>query len=416
MNFGMNNTTAAEFLNIPSLRVLIAISCIVIYVFGYTGCLLSIFTFSSKKLRSHSTGFLFLIMAFVDMFNLFASLQYFLDALYHINVFALSIHWCRFLTICNYELYFGFSWIFAFISLDRWMKVEWPTKSQTLCTRKRFIYLCLIGLMLSLIQNTIYAFLCFHDKCKPKTLTCEIFIHAIYISIYMIVPIVIILLSISRTCLITLHIKKRFRPSIQQNLSKMNRSKSYQDNSHITIERTMTSTNVTSRTSSSFIGSLSQPTSIPKTENYHQINDTQNRSLNYTTTTFHRRRARLDTQMIILISINVAPFILVHIITEIAYLFETYSHFVVQSRVSQLFIILVYLSWYFISATRFYTNCLLSRIYREEFLNRLSMLRNRCKPRIILVGQGQSSRRSTKIQVGQIVNGIENTLIPTSNI
>lgn len=102
MSFGTNNTTAAALLlpvNIPGLRLLIAFSCILIYVFGYTGCLLSIITFSSKKLRRHSTGFLFLIMAFVDILNLFASLQYFLDVIYHVNVFALSIHWCRFFTM-----------------------------------------------------------------------------------------------------------------------------------------------------------------------------------------------------------------------------------------------------------------------------------------------------------------------------
>ena len=102
MNFGTNNTTTAALLlpvHIPGLRFLIAFCCIVIYLFGYTGCLLSIITFSSKKLRRHSTGFLFLIMAFVDILNLFASLQYFLDVIYQINVFSLSIHWCRFFTM-----------------------------------------------------------------------------------------------------------------------------------------------------------------------------------------------------------------------------------------------------------------------------------------------------------------------------
>ena len=81
MNFEMNNTTTALFIHvhIPSLRFLIAFICLILYLVGYTGCLLSIVTFSSKKLRRHSTGFLFLVMAFVDVFNLFASLQYFLD-------------------------------------------------------------------------------------------------------------------------------------------------------------------------------------------------------------------------------------------------------------------------------------------------------------------------------------------------
>lgn len=102
MSFGINNTTNGVHLlplHIPELRFLIASSCIILYSFGYTGCILSIITFSSRKLRHHSTGFLFLIMAFVDILNLFASLQYFLDVIYEINVYSLSIHWCRFFTM-----------------------------------------------------------------------------------------------------------------------------------------------------------------------------------------------------------------------------------------------------------------------------------------------------------------------------
>jgi hypothetical protein len=102
MNFGMNNTTTAAALihvHIPSLRIFIVCLCCVLYLFGYTGCILSIVTFSSKKLRRHSTGFLFLIMAFVDILNLFDSLQYFVDVMYYINVSSISIHWCRFVTM-----------------------------------------------------------------------------------------------------------------------------------------------------------------------------------------------------------------------------------------------------------------------------------------------------------------------------
>jgi hypothetical protein len=122
-----------------------------------------------------------------------------------------------FLFSFNYELYFGFSWIFVFISVDRWIKVEWPTKSQTLCTREKFIYLCLFSVVISLLQNTIYTFLCFNDECGQKNLVCEIFIHAMYITMYMTVPIAIILVSISRTCLITINLRKRFRTTNSNN-------------------------------------------------------------------------------------------------------------------------------------------------------------------------------------------------------
>ncbi|CAF1094755.1 unnamed protein product [Adineta steineri] len=414
----MNNTTTSplhNYVHIPSLRILIAVICIILYLIGYTGCILSIVTFSSKKLRRHSTGFLFLIMALVDIFNLFASLQYFLNVIYGIDVFTLSIHWCRFFTICNYELYFGFSWIFAFISLDRWMKVEWPTKSHSLCTRKRFIILCLIALILSLIQNIIYVFACFDDKCQHKRVFCDIFIHIIYITIYMIVPIAIILISISRTCLITLHLKKRFRTSTPRQILAAKTSKSsIVTNLNSTANSNIISTAVTSRVSTSLMSPPSTTTVVNNT-NHYQRQSSQNHLPNYAASA-RRRRSGLDTQMIILISINVAPFIIVHIITEIAYLFEKYSAFVQQSNVTRLLIVIIYLSWYLISATRFYTNCLLSRIYREEFKNRLFMLRNGCKPRIILVGHGQSYQHSSRYYKRNIINGPENTFVPASNL
>ncbi|CAF0815105.1 unnamed protein product [Rotaria sp. Silwood1] len=423
MNFGMNNTTTSALIHvhIPSLRVLIAFICFILYLFGYTGCLLSIVTFSSKKLRQHSTGFLFFVMAFVDIFNLIASLQYFLDVIYQINVYTISIHWCRFFTIFNYELYFGFSWVLVFISVDRWIKVEWPTKSQTLCTRKRFIYLCLIAFISSLLQNVIYTFLCFDDKCQQKNLICEIFIHTIYITIYMVIPIAVILISISRTCLITIQLKKRFHKSNQQQNPTDNISRPLKLDTIVhcnsTFDMNINSTIVTTQVSSSFISSPSTTTTAVATNNtnHYQIINNRNRLKHYSINS-HRRRSRLDTQMIILISINVAPFIIVHIITEIAYLFEKYSTFVAQSKVAQLFIVLIYLSWYLISATRFYTNCLLSRLYREEFQNRLNMLRHGCKPRIIIVGQAQTCRNLSRFHMGSMVNGVESTFTPTVNV
>jgi hypothetical protein len=312
----------------------------------------------------------------------------------------------------NYELYFGFSWIFVFISVDRWTKVEWPTKSQTICTRQQFIYLCILTLILSLIQNTVYTFLCMNDKCKQKNLTCEIFIHVIYITIYMTIPIALILISISRTCLITLHINKRFRPSNQQSLSSS--SKSFELDT-VTHWKTANGNKLNSvKLNSSVNSPLTTTTGALSSTNNPQIINSQNYLTNYATQ-LRRRRSRLDTQMVILISINVVPFIIVHIINEIAYLFENYSPFVANSRVAQLCIILVYLSWYLISATRFYTNCLLSRIYREEFKNRLRMLRLSCKPRIIIPKKVQSRRHSSRFYVGSNVNGVESTFELTAN-
>ena len=304
---------------------------------------------------------------------------------------AIDLFRCSF----NYELYFGFSWIFTFISIDRWIKVEWPSKSQTLCTRQRFLHLCLFTLIVSLVQNFIYTFLCLNEQCDQRNRICEISIHTIYIVGYMVVPIALILISISRTCLITLHVKKRFRPPKRSTSLPSNQSNLLVPTTSPVLVRTSRST------SSSF-------NSDPQHQRQHP-----NRSSNLAAPPRRRRRrSGLDTQMVILISINVAPFIFVHIINEIAYLFEKYSSTVAQSPVAKLLIILIYLSWYFISATRFYTNCLLSRIYREEFKNRIYALRYGCRPRIIIVERIPTHRHSSRPYVESMINGLESTMTP----
>ncbi len=312
----------------------------------------------------------------------------------------------------NYELYFGFSWIFVFISVDRWIKVEWPTRSQTLCTRENFIYLCLLTVFLSLVQNIIYTFLCFNNDCEQKNLACEIFIHTIYITIYMTIPIAIILISISRTCLITINLRKRFRTSSSSNQQQQQPLTDFTDmqvSVKLDTVAHCTSATVTTRAPNSFVSSPSSTTTTNPSN--CQLLKKSNRLVHY-----RRRRSRMDAQMIALISINVAPFILVHIITEIAYLFEKYSKFVAESTAARLTIILIYLSWYLISATRFYTNCLLSRIYREEFRNRLYMLRNGCKPRTSSIDRTSSRRHSSRLFAGSMVIGGESTTVNMKSI
>lgn len=233
----------------------------------------------------------------------------------------------------------------------------------------------------------------------------------------MTIPIALILISISRTCLITLHVKKRFRTPPQPPLLPSNNSKALVTYLNPSNNEKISEAIVPSRKSHSFISlpsTTTTTTGVNSTNNIQIVN--YQKQLKSSPTQLRQRRSRLDTQMVILISINVAPFIIVHIVTEIAYLFEKYSSFVEQSPVAQLLIILIYLSWYLISAIRFYTNCLLSRIYREEFKNRLYMLRHGCKPRIIIVSQVQSKRHSSKFYLGSMVNGVESTYTPTANL
>jgi len=229
----------------------------------------------------------------------------------------------------------------------------------------------------------------------------------------MTVPIAIILISISRTCLITINLRKRFRTSNPNNQQQQKQEQQPLVDMSMPVKSDTSvrcnSTTVTTRLSNSFISSHSSTTTT--NANYSQLLHTSNRLAYY-----RRRRSHMDGQMIVLISINVAPFILVHIITEIAYLFEKYSKFVEHSTAARLIIIFIYLSWYLISATRFYTNCLLSRIYREEFRNRLYMLRNGCKPRTSSIDRTSSRRHSSRLFAGSMVIGGESTTVNMKSI
>jgi 7 transmembrane receptor (rhodopsin family) len=333
--------------------------------------------------------------------------------LYYVRLFALSfildIDSCSIVSSFNYELYFGFSWIFAFISFDRWIKVEWPTKSHVWCTRENYVYLCLITFIVSLIQNIAYTFSCFNDDCEQKNLACEIFIHVIYITMYMFVPIGIILVAITRTCLITIHLRQRVRTSNAHS----QQSSTTDTSTAMPLDptaRCCPSTSGTSRLSTSLMSSLSSTTN--STLNCPPLLQTASRLAN-----IRRRRSRIDAQMVVLISINVAPFILVHVITEIAYLFEKYSPLVAQSTFTRLFIIFIYLSWYVISATRFYTNCLLSRIYREEFKTRLYILRHGCKRRSECNQRASSRRMSSRYCIAvSFVHAAENTTLNMNHL
>ena len=272
---------------------------------------------------------------------------------------------------------------------------------------------------LSLLQNIVYTFACINDTCVEKNLACEIFVHSIYISLYMTVPIVIILVSICRTCLITLHVKRRFHsanPEQKSFASPMLRSSKAQSGVHlqITLDDSMQPPTSASPMSSSVNSSFSVATGTHHSTLKPSL-DSKTRLANYNTY-LRRRRSGLDAQMVMLITINVAPFILVHIITEIAYLFDKYSDFVARSTAAKLSIVLIYLTWYFISATRFYSNCLLSRIYREEFLSRLRMLRHGCKPRIMFVDGDHHQRLPSRYYVTTGVKETDTKFIPVMNL
>ena len=230
----------------------------------------------------------------------------------------------------------------------------------------------------------------------------------------MLVPIGIILLAIHRTCLITINLKKRFQTS---DLHHHHHSYQQQQQSLIDtqipskLETTIrcNATEISNRLSSSFLNSHSSTT--PSSTKYPPHITSSNRVAH-----IRRRRSRADTQMIILISINVAPFIIVHIITEIAYLLEEFSGFVKQSYAAKSIIKYIYLSWYLISATRFYTNCLLSHIYREEFKNRLHTLIYSCNPQTIPNDRTSSRRHSSKHYIGSKVNDGESTTVNVNSI
>ena len=132
-------------------RYIYAIVFPVIFFLGLLGNLLSSILFAATKLNQTSCGIYFLLLAIFDSLALIGGLHHCLTIGYHVSV--PNAMYCR---ARNFLLYMSMdmsSWMVVAISVDRYLKMKYPTKSRTYGTRKLSIIVSVIITVVLIIKN-----------------------------------------------------------------------------------------------------------------------------------------------------------------------------------------------------------------------------------------------------------------------
>ena len=153
------NTTTQTIRTISSsmeaLRISTAVLGISVYVAGFSGNFLSLLLFVQKELRQVSTGLIFLLLNIFSTIHLLSLIVEFLDSIFQIQVIPSGVFRCQFIlwlqnatrTICSF--------LAATVSVDRFIRSEYPMKSRIWCRKKNVIKLFIIYFIFSIV---FYAF------------------------------------------------------------------------------------------------------------------------------------------------------------------------------------------------------------------------------------------------------------------
>ncbi|CAF0906807.1 unnamed protein product [Adineta ricciae] len=156
----MNNTTSQVTGALPqaleTLRICTAVLGIVVYSTGLTGNTLSLLLFIQKELRQVSTGQVFLLLNIFSTIHLFSLIVEYVDSIYQVQIIPNAKFRCQFIlwlqnvtrTICSF--------LAATVSLDRYIRSEYPMKSRTWCTVANVIKLFLFYCSFSIIFYTFF--------------------------------------------------------------------------------------------------------------------------------------------------------------------------------------------------------------------------------------------------------------------
>ncbi|CAF0938914.1 unnamed protein product [Adineta ricciae] len=155
----MNNTTSVVTGVLPqaleTLRICTAVLGIMVYSTGLTGNTLSLLLFIQKELRQVSTGLVFLLLNVFSTIHLISLIVEYIDSIYQVQVIANAKFRCQFIlwlqnvtrTICSF--------LAATVSLDRYIRSEYPMKSRIWCTVANVMKLFLLYCSFSIV---FYAF------------------------------------------------------------------------------------------------------------------------------------------------------------------------------------------------------------------------------------------------------------------
>ena len=108
-----------------------------VILFGLIGSFSSLLTFTSKKLRSISTSTFFIGIALTDILYI---LLLFYDFVVTGILRGVSdpnyVPFCRFRKFTNQTTGLVASWLLVLISIDRWARARFPTRSKLWCTQR----------------------------------------------------------------------------------------------------------------------------------------------------------------------------------------------------------------------------------------------------------------------------------------
>lgn len=137
------------------LRISTAVLGTLVYIAGFIGNFLSFLLFAQKELRQVSTGLIFLLLNVFSTIHLLSLIVEFLDSIFQVQLVASGVFRCQFIlwlqnvtrTICSF--------LATSVSIDRYLRSEYPMQSRIWCTGKNTVKLCIGYVVFSMI---LYAF------------------------------------------------------------------------------------------------------------------------------------------------------------------------------------------------------------------------------------------------------------------
>ncbi|CAF2425837.1 unnamed protein product [Rotaria sp. Silwood2] len=138
-----------------ALRISTAVIGTLIYIAGFMGNFFASLLFVQKELRQVSTGLLFLLLNITNTIHLLSLIFEFIDSLFLIQIFPSDVFRCQFIlwlqnatrTICSF--------LATTVSVDRFLRSEYPILSRRWCIPKNAFKLSIIYLLFSIL---LYAF------------------------------------------------------------------------------------------------------------------------------------------------------------------------------------------------------------------------------------------------------------------
>lgn len=135
----MNTTTATDDVLVSStavLRMATAVLGCIVYATGFVGNFLSLLLFIQKELRQVSTGLIFLLLNIFSTIHLLSLIVEFFDSIFKVQIVTNDKFRCQFIlwaqnlsrTVCSF--------LAATVSIDRFIRSEYPMKSRIWCTTK----------------------------------------------------------------------------------------------------------------------------------------------------------------------------------------------------------------------------------------------------------------------------------------